>query len=137
MIIMRSVAVYESRNKTCRSQIEEYTNSSDKPAVTMADQIMESTPGASGVVITMNAFIDPAKKDEYVKYARVVEKQFVASPENIFCAISVNPTNAGHIRIVHGWKKDSTWWVEVRLGHHSKASSVNMDITELVVQTLL
>jgi len=39
-------------------------------------------------------------------------KAILANPENLFCAVAVNPTDAGHIRIVHGWKKNSAWWNE-------------------------
>jgi len=78
----------------------------------MADIIIPSS-SSTGMVVTMNAFIDPSHKEEYLKAAEPVMKAILANLENLFCAVAVNPTDAGHIRIVHGWKKNSAWWNEV------------------------
>jgi len=61
----------------------------------------------------MNAFIAPADQAAYLEAMQPIMKAFRENPENLFAAASVNPTDAGHVRIVHGWKKDSKWFSEV------------------------
>ena len=61
----------------------------------------------------MNAFIAPSDQAPYLEAAQPIIKAFRENPENSFVAVSVNPTDAGHVRMVHGWKKDSNWFNEV------------------------
>jgi hypothetical protein len=68
----------------------------------------------NGMVVTMNAFIDPADQAAYLEAVQPIMKVVRENPENLFVAASVNPTDAGHVRLVHGWKKDSKWFNEVR-----------------------
>jgi quinol monooxygenase YgiN len=76
---------------------------------------MATTSSAStGIVVTMNAFIAPADQAAYLEAAQPVIKAFRENPENLFVVVSVNPTDAGHVRIVHSWKRDATWFGEVR-----------------------
>jgi hypothetical protein len=74
-------------------------------------QILSSSP--TGMVVTMNAFIAPADQAAYLEAVQPVMKAIRENSENLFVAVSVNPTDAGHVRIVHGWKKDSKWFSEV------------------------
>jgi len=67
----------------------------------------------AGTIITLEAFVDPSNSSEYLKLCQPVAAEFRKHPENLFSAISVDPTNAGHIKIVHGWTKPSAWWFEV------------------------
>lgn len=67
----------------------------------------------TGMVITMNAFIDPANQAAYLEAVRPIVKAVRENQENLFVAVSVDPTDAGRIRLVHGWKKDSKWFGEV------------------------
>jgi quinol monooxygenase YgiN len=68
---------------------------------------------AAGIIVVMNAFIDPSNTEKYLKLTKPIAEEFRKHPENLFTAISVNPTDLGHVRIVHGWTKDSTWFQEV------------------------
>jgi hypothetical protein len=67
----------------------------------------------NGIVVVMNAFINPADTEKYLEATTPVMKEFGKHPNNLFVAVSVNPTDSGHIRIVHGWTKDSAWFHEV------------------------
>jgi hypothetical protein len=78
----------------------------------MAETMIHSS-SSTGMVITMNAFIDPSRQEEYLNALQPVYKAMIAHPENLFCAVTVNPTDAGHVRAVHGWKKNSAWFNEV------------------------
>jgi hypothetical protein len=73
--------------------------------------IFSSAP--TGMVVTMNAFVEPSNQAAYLEAVRPIMKAMRENPENLFVVVSVNPTDAGHIRIVHGWKKDSKWFGEV------------------------
>ncbi|KAK7892937.1 hypothetical protein LTR67_007174 [Exophiala xenobiotica] len=72
-------------------------------------RFIEST-SPNGVLMVMNVFIDSAKVDEYIKIATPVVKKMRANAECLFCEVSVNPQDKGHIRVVHGWTKDSAWF---------------------------
>jgi hypothetical protein len=87
------------------------SNITGVPNLSADVSILSSAP--TGMVITMNAFIDPSNQSAYLETVRPILKAFLENPENIFAVVSVNPTDAGHVRIVHGWKKDSTWFGEV------------------------
>jgi hypothetical protein len=41
-----------------------------------------------------------------------------ANAECLFCEVSVNPQDKGHIRVVHGWTKDSAWFRDVSSHPH-------------------
>jgi hypothetical protein len=85
---------------------------------------------ADGIVVTMNATVDPSNVQAYIKECQIVQKHFLAHPENVFCVISKSPVDEGHVRIVHGWKHDSAWFNKVRdavprlLGCHGIADRV-------------
>ena len=81
------------------------------PDLSAVVSTLSSAP--TGMVITMNAFIDPSNQAAYLETVQPILKAFRENPENIFAVVSVNPTDAGHVRIVHGWKKDSAWFGEV------------------------
>ena len=78
--------------------------------------IMATARSASsnGTMVVMNAWIDPANTERFLKLSESVSAEFRKHPENLFVAICVNPTDQGHIRIVHGWTKASERWYEAR-----------------------
>jgi quinol monooxygenase YgiN len=80
----------------------------------MAAQTQVTSSCPDGTIIVMNAWIDPSNSEKYLKLCHPVTAEFRKHPENLFTSISVNPTDKGHIRIVHGWTKDSAWFFEVR-----------------------
>src|SRR5579871_4954754 len=86
----------------------------------MENAIITSSSSPTGIVISMNAFINPSNQKEYLQAIEPVYKAFVTHPECLFCAVSVHPTDAGHIRVVHGWKKDSAWFHEVCLTYEDQ-----------------
>jgi quinol monooxygenase YgiN len=67
----------------------------------------------AGTIITLNAWIDPSNCEKYLKLFEPLAAELRKHPENLFTAICVNPTDPGHIRIVHGWTKASAWFFEV------------------------
>jgi len=67
----------------------------------------------AGTIIVMNSFIDPSNTEKYLELTKPVAEEFRKHPKNLFTAVSVNPTDPGHIRIVHGWTKDSAWFHEL------------------------
>ena len=69
----------------------------------------------AGTVIVMNACIDPSNSEKFLQISKLITEEFRKHSENLFAAISVNPTDSGHVRIVHGWTKDSAWFTEVRI----------------------
>lgn len=79
----------------------------------LSTDIATISSAPTGMVVTMNAFIAPADQAAYLEAVQPVMKAFRENPENLFVAVSVNPTDAGHVRIVHGWKRDSMWFNEV------------------------
>jgi hypothetical protein len=67
----------------------------------------------AGTIITLNAWVDPSNSEKYLKLFEPLAAELRKHPENLFTAICVNPTDPGHIRIVHGWTKASAWFFEV------------------------
>ena len=76
--------------------------------------MVSTSTSQDGIVVTMNGWVDPSNAQTYIKDCQVVQKKFLEHPDNVFCVISVNPTDAGHVRIVHGWKHDTAWFTKVR-----------------------
>lgn len=79
----------------------------------LSAEVSTVSSASAGMVVAMNAFVDPSNQAAFLEAARPVVKAMRENPENIFAVVSVNPTDAGHVRVVHGWKKDSTWFGEV------------------------
>lgn len=75
--------------------------------------VVTTSSSVNGIVITMNAWVDPSNTQLYIKECQAVQKKFVDHPDNLFCALSVNPKDTSHVRIVHGWKGDSEWFGKV------------------------
>jgi len=65
-----------------------------------------------GVVMTMDVYIDPSKLAAFVKIVTPAVHRIRKLPENLFCEVSVDPTDRGHIRVIHGWTTDSAWFRE-------------------------
>lgn len=72
-----------------------------------------ASKSADGILMTMNLFIEPSKLDEYIKLVTPVVHKLRHYKECLFCEVSVHPTDRGHVRILHGWTKDSTWFRDV------------------------
>lgn len=68
---------------------------------------------ANGTLMSMNIFIEPSKLDEFVKVVTPVVHKLRDYKENLFCEVSVHPTDKGHIRVLHGWTIDSAWFRDV------------------------
>lgn len=79
----------------------------------LSGDVSTISSAATGMVITMNAFIDPSNQAAYLQALRPILKALGENPENIFVVVSVSPKDAGHVRVMHGWKKDSAWFNEV------------------------
>lgn len=109
--------VRSSRSKKTHYYIYSYCSSIKTNCIpldfTMADQTQIISSSPDGTVITMNAWIDPSNSEKYLKLATPIVAEFRKHPENLYAAISVNPTDKGHIRIEHGWTKNSAWFFEV------------------------
>lgn len=75
--------------------------------------VVVTSSSSNGMIVTMNSWVDPSNTQAYIKECQVVQKKFLDRPENLFCALSVNPKDASHVRIVHGWKEDSEWFGKV------------------------
>jgi hypothetical protein len=75
--------------------------------------VVVTSSSSSGMLVTMNAWVDPSNIQTYIKECQVVQKKFLDHPDNLFCALSVNPKDASHVRIVSGWKGDSEWFGKV------------------------
>jgi hypothetical protein len=79
----------------------------------MAGKIEITSSCPDGTVIRMDSWVSPSDSEKYLQLCRPIAAEFRKHPENLFAAISVNPTDKGHIRIVHGWTRDSAWFLEV------------------------
>jgi hypothetical protein len=79
----------------------------------LSHEVTSISTSLTGMVVTMNAFIAPSDQAAYLEALQPVMKAVRESPENLFATVCVNPTDAGHVRAVHGWKKDSKWFSEV------------------------
>jgi len=64
------------------------------------------------VVVITNVFVSPASSAACLEAATPVVAMMRANPENVFVGASVHPSDKGHIRLVHGWKKDTQWFVQ-------------------------
>jgi hypothetical protein len=80
------------------------------------DGFIHST-GKDGSLMVTDIHIDPSKLDEYMKIATPVVQNMRAMPECLFCGISQNPQDPGHIRIQHAYTKGTDWFREVSLVH--------------------
>jgi hypothetical protein len=69
--------------------------------------------GTYGAIIVMNAFVAPSSATDYLKLSAPIVERFRKEPECLFCELSQNPEDPGHIRIVHGWTKDTEWLRQV------------------------
>jgi hypothetical protein len=69
--------------------------------------------GPYGAIIVMNAFVAPSSATDYLKLSAPIAERFRKEPECLFCELSQNPEDPGHIRIVHGWTKDTEWLRQV------------------------
>src|SRR5271154_980985 len=78
------------------------------PPLTMAT-------GPNGAVTVINAFVDPSNAQKFIDLAAPLRKSYLAEPECLFCEISQNPQDPGHLRVVQGWTKNSEWFAEVSL----------------------
>jgi len=63
----------------------------------------------------MNVFVSPENAQPYIDLTRPVRERFLQEPECLFCEVSQNPNDKGHLRVVHGWTKGSDWWTETHI----------------------
>lgn len=68
--------------------------------------------GPHGAAIVMNVFVDPSNVEACIAALSPVAKRFRDDPECLFCELSQNPNDSGHLRVAHGWTKDSEWWMK-------------------------
>ncbi|KAL6245512.1 hypothetical protein RBB50_007511 [Rhinocladiella similis] len=71
-------------------------------------QFIESK-SENGILMTIEMFIDPSKLDEYIKIVTPVCKRMREYEDCLFCEVSCHPEDKGHVRILHGWTKNSAW----------------------------
>jgi len=69
--------------------------------------------GPDGAVSVINAFVDPSNAKQFIDLAASLRKSFLKESECLFCEISQNPQDQGHIRIAQGWTRDSEWFLNV------------------------
>jgi len=60
-----------------------------------------------GTIFVMNVFIKSTMLDDFIKLVIPVVRKMREYHECLFCEVSVDPTDKGHVRIVHGWDKAS------------------------------
>jgi hypothetical protein len=72
-----------------------------------------SSTGSQGSTMVTDIYILPDKLDDYIQLVSPVVRKMRAMPECLWCEISQNPTDAGNIRIHHGWTKDTAWFTQV------------------------
>jgi quinol monooxygenase YgiN len=60
-----------------------------------------------GAIFVMNVFIKSTMLDDFIKLVIPVVRKMREYHECLFCEVSVDPTDKGHVRIVHGWDKAS------------------------------
>jgi len=68
-----------------------------------------TSSNADGVLVTMDLYIDATKLDEFVRIVIPAAREIRKLPENLFFEVSVDPTDRGHVRALHGWTRDSAW----------------------------
>jgi quinol monooxygenase YgiN len=81
-------------------------------AKNLGNEMTSISKGPHGAVITMNVFVDPSNAEDYIALADPIAKRIRSEPECLFCELSQNPNDKGHLRIVHGYTKGSEWWME-------------------------
>jgi quinol monooxygenase YgiN len=95
--------------------------------------------GPYGAIIVMNAFVAPSSATDYLKLSAPIAERFRKEPECLFCELSQNPEDPGHIRIVHGWTKDTEWLRQVsstfsilhgRLKRREKCTDFDVNATD-------
>jgi hypothetical protein len=79
----------------------------------MAGKVEITSSCPDGTVIIMDSWVSPSESEKYLQLCRPITAEFRKHPENLFAAISVNPTDKGQIRITHGWTRDSAWFFDV------------------------
>lgn len=83
-----------------------------RKAVPISQFITSNSP--NGILMCMDMYIESSKFDEYIRIVAPVVHKMREYQECIFCEISKNPDDKGHIRILHGWTKTSDWIRDVR-----------------------
>lgn len=96
----------------------------NRKLVPIAQFVTSSSP--HGATAVMDVFIEPSKLDEYVKMVTPATREIRKFAENLFCEISVDPTDQGHIRVLHGWTRDSAWIREVSSRRGVSSSRSNL-----------
>lgn len=79
----------------------------NRRAVPIGQFITSNSP--EGILMCMDIYIDGSKLDEYIRIVTPVVHKMREYSECLFCEISKNPSDQGHIRIQHGWTKTSDW----------------------------
>jgi hypothetical protein len=83
------------------------------PYINMPDQLITSS-SPHGCVIAMNMWVHPDKVPEVLDNMRLVLEKLKADPNCLYIDTCQNPQDPSHLRFVHGWKKDSKYFYEVR-----------------------
>lgn len=72
-----------------------------------------TSSSSSGILMRMDVFIQPDQLGQYIKIVTPAVHKMREYPELLFVELSKNPEDSGHIRVLHGWTKDSKWFREV------------------------
>lgn len=75
-------------------------------------EMTSQSKGPHGALIFTNVFVDPPNIEACIAALTSVARRLREAPECLFCELSQNPNDSGHIRISHGWTKNSAWFVE-------------------------
>lgn len=99
----------------CNSVTITTTNGQNRKILNMSTAPLPNiaSHGPYGAIIVMNAFVAPSSATDYLKLSAPIVERFRKEPECLFCELSQNPEDPGHIRIVHGWTKDTEWLRQV------------------------
>lgn len=81
-------------------------------ASNLPSEMTSISKGPHGAIIVMNVFVHPSNVEAFIALAGPIAKRFRGESECLFCELSQNPNDKGHVRIVHGWTKGSEWWME-------------------------
>src|SRR5947207_15274273 len=76
------------------------------PPLTMAT-------GPHGSLTGITLFVDPSDAPQFIGLSASLRKSYLQEPECLFCEISQNPQDPGHLRVTQGWTKDSDWFLNV------------------------
>src|SRR5438876_6701639 len=69
--------------------------------------------GPHGSITVINIFVAPSDAPQFIGLSASLRKSYLQEPECLFCEISQNPQDPGHLRVTQGWTRDSDWFLNV------------------------